>query len=136
MSYAVTQALQVALFDLVANDPGVQALIGAGVFDAPPSGVVPETYLVIGEENVRSQGDASGAVMQHDLTLGIYSGAAGFASAKAVAVAVSDALQDAAPVLTRGRLVGLEFRRARARRGAKAGSRRIELIYRARVEDI
>ncbi|MCB1366823.1 MAG: DUF3168 domain-containing protein [Rhodobacteraceae bacterium] len=136
MSYAVTQALQAALFDLVANDPGVQGLIGAGVFDAPPSGVVPETYLVIGEEDVRVQTDTSGAVMQHDLHINIFSGAAGFARAKAVAVAVSDALQDAAPVLTRGRLVGLEFRRARARRGSRAGSRRIELIYRARVEDI
>lgn len=136
MSYALSQALQAALFDLIANDPGVQGLLGAAVFDAPPSGVVPETYLVIGEEDVRVQTDASGAVAVHDLSCGIFSGAAGFSKAKAAAVAVSDALHGAMPVLDRGRLVSLEFRRARARRGARAGSRRIDLTFRARVEDI
>ena len=58
------------------------------------------------------------------------------AFAKAVAAAISDTLVDADLTLSRGRLVGLWFERATARRSGTAGSaRRIDLRFRARVED-
>ena len=49
--------------------------------------------------------------------------------------AVSDALTGATLVLGRGRLVGLWFLKARARRVEKADARRIDLTFRARTED-
>ena len=49
--------------------------------------------------------------------------------------AVSDALVDASLILSRGKLVSLNFHRARARRVQDADMRRIDLRFRARVED-
>jgi len=48
---------------------------------------------------------------------------------------VSDALLDATLILSRGTLVSLNFYRARARRVQDADMRRIDLRFRARVED-
>ena len=59
---------------------------------------------------------------------------AGFLSAKEAAAAVSDALHDADLTLGRGRLVGLWFHKAKASLAGE-GRRRIDLTFRARVED-
>ena len=136
MSYAVSAALQAAVFGRVSTDAGVQALVGADVFDAVPTGSLPLTYVVLGEEDVRawSNSSANGAV--HDFTVSVFSDAAGFSAAKEVAVAVNDALVDAPLVLSRGHLVTLDFLSARARRGKAPDGRRIDLRFRARVEDI
>jgi hypothetical protein len=48
---------------------------------------------------------------------------------------VSDALTGATLILARGRLVGLWFQRARAKRVEAADVRRIDLFFSARVED-
>jgi hypothetical protein len=97
---------------------------------------VPQTYVSLGPEEVRDQSDADGAGALHRFTVSVISEASGFAVAKAVAGAVGDALLNSGLTLARGRLVGLWFERASARRGGKAGRvRRIDLRFRARVED-
>lgn len=136
MSYAIAAALQSAVFTAVSGDPVVQGLVGADVFDALPAGSLPLTYVVIGEEDVQAISDVSASGAIHRLTVSIYSDAAGFLGAKAVAVAVSDVLVDASLILARGRLVSLDFTKARARRGSSPAARRIDLQFRARVEDI
>lgn len=136
MSYAVSSALQVAVFAAVSGNLAVQALVGADVFDAVPSGTLPLTYVVLGEEDVRGWSNISANGALHDFTVSVFSDAAGFAAAKQVAVAVNNALVDAALVLSRGHLVGLDFLSARARRGKAPDGRRIDLRFRARVEDI
>ncbi len=136
MSYAIATALQTAVFGAVSSDPGVVALVGTDVFDALPSGVLPVTYVVLGEEDVRARSNVSADGAVHDFTVSVFSDATGFASAKAVAVAVSDALVDANLALARGALVSLDFLRAKARRGKAPDGRRIDLRFRARVEDI
>lgn len=136
MSYGVGMALQAAVFAAVSGDAGVQALVGSDVFDALPSGILPQTYVVLGEEDVRGLSSISASGAAHEFTVSVFSDAAGFADAKAVAVAVSDALVDAELPLTRGVLVGLGFKRAKVRRGKTPDGRRIDLRFRARVEDI
>ncbi len=136
MSYGVASALQAAVFVAVSGDVAVQALVGSDVFDALPAGSLPQTYVVLGEEIVRPKSDGSARGAEHDFTVSVFSDAAGFAAAKAVAVAVSDALVDANLVLMRGVLVSLVFRQARANRGKAPDGRRIDLRFRARVEDI
>ena len=117
-------------------DPGVAALVGGAVFDALPAGVKPETYVTLGAEEVRDRSDASGGAAEHRIAISVVTTADGFATAKAVAGAISDALIDAELTLARGRLVGLWFHRASARRAGQAGqARRIDLRFRARVED-
>ena len=114
-------------FTVVAPD-----LPGHGRSDGP----VPETYVSLGPEDVRDRSDADGAGALHRFTVSVISEARGFAAAKSVAGAVGDALLNGELALGRGRLVGLWFERASARRSGRAGQvRRIDLRFRARVED-
>ena len=77
------------------------------------------------------------AASQHDFVVSVLSGAdqgAGFASVKAAAVAVADALDQAQLALSRGRLTALWFQRARARRIENGAARRVDLTFRARID--
>ncbi len=131
MSYALSAALQSAVFQHLSNDP---ALVGVAIHDALPSGTVPQTYVLLGSEDVRDGSDASGAGALHRFTVSLHSDSAGFSSAKQLAATLCDTLVDAPLTLSRGHLIGLWFDRANARRMGN-GSRRIELRFRARVED-
>ncbi|GAB4384041.1 MAG: DUF3168 domain-containing protein [Albidovulum sp.] len=100
-----------------------------------PPGTVTGTYVSIGPEDVRDASDQVGRGAFHEFTVSVVTDQAGFQQAKEVAAAVSDSLAGAALPLARGRLVGLWFVKARARRVEKADMRRIDLTFRARVED-
>lgn len=129
MSYAMAAALQVAVFGRL---EGWAALDGVAVVDALPA-QVPETYVLIGAEDVRDASDKSGAGAAHRITVSVVTGAAGFSGAKEIAGAVCDALAEMAGPMQRGRIVSVRFQRARARR--TGDERRIDLMFRARLED-
>jgi hypothetical protein len=131
MSYAGAAALQAAVYERLAGWP---ALAGVLVLDAVPSGVAPETYVLIGPEEARDASDKSGAGAEHRMVLSVVSRAAGFAEAKGIAAAISDALTGDGMALARGRLAGLWFQQARAQRLDNGALRRIDLTFRARVE--
>lgn len=135
MSYGVSGALQAAVYQLLASDAGLAALVGASVFDEMPEGLVPGTYVSLGAEEVRDLSDKTGYFADHRFVVSVVTDAEGFAPAKAAAAAVSDALVDRAPVLARGRVVSLRFLKARARRVRRGATRRIDLTFRAIVED-
>lgn len=135
MSYAQSAALQSALYERLSADAPLAALVGSNIFDAAPSGAVPSLYVALGPEDVRDRSDISGAGAVHDVTISVVSDGAGFLSAKQAASAVSDALGGAALTLSRGDLVAIWFRRARARRDASTDARRIDLSFRAYVTD-
>ena len=135
MSYGASSALQAAVYQLLAGDAALQALVGTNVFDEVPPGPVAGTYLSLGEGEVRDLSDATGGIGEHRFEVSVISDAEGFATAKAAAEAVSDVLVDAAPVLTRGRVISLSFVKARARRVRAGQSRRIDMTFRAIVED-
>ena len=135
MSYAMAAALQEAVFARLSGDAGVTALVGGAVYDALPSGTVPALYVVLGQEDARARADGSGLGAWHRFTVSIVSDGTGFHAAKQVAAAVSDALVDADLSLSRGRLVALHFWRARARREGSGNLRRVDLTFRARVDE-
>lgn len=136
MSYGMAASLQAAVYQHLLADAAVTALVGTAVYDVLPAGEIPETYVSIGPEDVRDRSDISGAGAEHRFTVSVISTAQGFAEAKAAAAAVGDALAGASPTLSRGRVVGIWFDRASARRSGRAGQvRRIDLRFRARVED-
>ena len=60
MSYAMSGALQAAIYETLIADAGVGALIGRHVYDAVPTGTVPETYVSLGREQVRDASDQTG----------------------------------------------------------------------------
>lgn len=135
MSYGVSAALQQAIYQRLAADVTLSALVSGAIYDAVPAGIITGTYVSLGPEDVRERSDKSGHGALHEVTISVVTDAAGFQAAKEVAAAVSDALVDASLTLARGSLVYLNFHRARARRVEDADIRRIDLIFRARVED-
>lgn len=133
MSYAMAAALQAAVFDALTGDGTVMGLSGGAIHDALPPGPVAPLFVVIGPERARDASDKTGAGAVHDFTVTVVSEAAGFATAKSLAAAVSDALVGADLTLSRGRVVRLDFLRARARRAE--GGREIEIWFRARLDE-
>ncbi|WP_292288074.1 DUF3168 domain-containing protein [Marivita sp.] len=134
MSYAVAAALQGAVYQQLQSDAGLSVLVGDRVYDAVPKGRLPDLYVALGPEQAKDASDKTGHGAWHEFAVSVVSDDAGFQTAKEVSAAVCDALIDADLALDRGRLVALTFKRAVARR-EKAGRRRIDLIFRARVED-
>ncbi len=130
MSYGVAAALQAAIYQKL-----VAELAGVPVYDAVPPGVGTGTFVLIGPEEAVDASDKTGGGAEHRLTVAVISDATGFQAAKAVAVAISDALVDARLVLTRGHLVSLRFQKAVAKRLDEGDVRRIDMQFRARVQD-
>lgn len=136
MTYAAAAALQEAVFAHLAADPGVSAILGGAIHDALPAGPLPPLYLSLGPEQARDRSDGSAQGAEHEFTLSVLADAAGFHLAKTAAAAVCDALANAELTLSRGRLVALHFSRAIARRDGAGQRRRIDLTFRARLDDI
>ena len=128
MSYAVSGALQSAVFAALSGNAALVGLVGSAIYDAVPAGTLPDLYVRLGT-------DGSGAGAVHFLTVSVITTNPGFASAKAAATAVSDALHNADLALTRGTLVSMQFERATARRIDAASARQIDLRFRARVSE-
>lgn len=135
MSYSSSGPLQAAVYQRLMADTSVAASVGGAIYDQVPAGTLPGTYLTLGPELALSRQDASGLATQFDFTVSVHTDASGFQSIKAVAGAVTDALQDAPLTLSQGRLVGLVFRRARARLLRNGALRQIDLWFRATVEN-
>lgn len=135
MSYGVSAALQAAVYQRLAGDAALAALVGEAIYDVVPAGQVPVTYVSLGPEDATDRSDKTSRGAEHRFTVSVVSEAAGFQTAKAAAGAISDALLPGDMTLTRGRLVAIEFLRAQARRVRAGNVRRIDLTFRARVED-
>lgn len=135
MSYGVSAALQSAVYQELISSAALSALVGTAIYDNPPSGTLPGTYVSLGPEDVRDRSDGLGHGALHMFSVSVVTDAAGFQSAKAVAAEISDSLVDADLTLTRGQLIYLNFDRAVARRVGDGETRRIDLRFHARVED-
>lgn len=135
MSYGMAQALQAAIFGALTADATLSGLIDTAIYDELPPGPVEGTYVSLGAEDVRDLSAGDGGLAAHSFGVSVVSSSEGFAQAKAVAAAVSDALVDATPAMSRGRIVSLRFVRARAKRVRAGQVRRIDMTFRAIVED-
>lgn len=129
MTYAGT-ALQGAIY---AHLQGMAGLAGVPVVDATP-GVVAETMVVIGQEEVLYRGDQGGRLAEHRIVLSILSEAEGFARAKEVAGIVTEGLVDADVPLAIGGLVELVPLRVVAKRLDDGSIRRIDITLRVLID--
>lgn len=134
MSYAATAALQEAVFQHLSTDATLAALVD-GVYDALPTGVLPGRYVQLGPEQVRDRSDKTGHGARHEFTVTVVGQDAGFLSVKQAAARVSELLVDADLTLTRGTLVTLHFRRAKAERNRSDDTRGIEMRFMAQIAD-
>ena len=135
MSYRFSTALQTAVFEALRNDASVTDLVGDAIFDAEPGGTLPSIYITLGSEQVRARSDKLVASALHEFVISVITDAPGFASAKAVGVAISEVLVDAELSLDRGTLVSLRFYKARSVRIGNGKKRRIDLTFRAQISD-
>lgn len=135
MSYALSSALQAAVYQELVDDVALFALVGDAIYDALPTGVVPPLYVSLGPETVEDASDSTGVGAVHRFTVSVVSDTPAFAAVKAAAGVVSDVLHHVDLPMTRGRLVLMTFERAAAARIDGASGRRIDLRFKARVED-
>ena len=131
MSYAASAALQSAVY---ARLSGFAALAGVTVVDAVAPGNGRGKFILLGPETANDRSDKTAAGAEHQFQVAVISDDTGFLSAKVIAGHVSDALVGAALTLTTGTLVSLFFQRAVARRLKEGEHRRIDLVFRARVD--
>lgn len=135
MSYGVSAALQTAVYQALVADMALGDLVGSNIYDAIPSGTVPSLYVALGPELAKDRSDKTGRGAEHEFTISVITDSAGFATAKEAAAAVSDVLVDADFTLSRGTLIALNFYRAKAVRVGAADERRIDLTFKALVQD-
>ena len=78
MSYAIASALQSAVYRRLMEDSAVAALVGDHIYDAPPAGSVPDTYISLGPETVVDASDATGGGAQHSFDVSSWRRLRGF----------------------------------------------------------
>lgn len=135
MTYALSSALQRAVYQCLINDAAVTALVGTDIYDALPSGALPATYVSLGPEDAVDASDKDAGGARHSFTISVVTDTSGFQSAKDIGGAICDALLTTPLTMTRGYIVGLWFDKAKARRSDNGTSRRIDLTFRAYVQD-
>lgn len=131
MSYGAAAAFQAAIYEVLS---GAAELAGAAIVDALPPGSGSGSFVLIGSEEAVDASDKSGGGAEHRFVISVISDASGFLAAKTMAAAVSEALVDATPTMGVGRIVGIRFVKAVARRLEDGDVRRIDLTFRARIE--
>ncbi|MGS4944233.1 DUF3168 domain-containing protein [Meridianimarinicoccus sp. RP-17] len=131
MTYALAAPLQAAVHERLTGDP---ALAGVPVFDSTPGETVASVHVVLGSEDVRDRSDKTGRAAQHRFVLTVAGDGGGFHALKQTAAAVEAAL-GAGLTLARGRVAFLRFERAVARRDRDGTRRRVEMTFRALLDD-
>lgn len=131
MSYGAAAALQAAIYGVLSSASDLADVL---VVDAmPPQGAV-GTFVLLGPEEVLDQSDTSGEGAEHRIVVSVISDATGFLAAKTLATSVSSCLSGATPLLSTGRIVGIRFLKAVARRLEDGDVRRVDLTFRVRIE--
>ena len=134
MTYAMGASLQAAIFARLSGDAAIDAEVHGAIYDAVPE-AAPDLFVAIGPERVTGRSDVSGAGAIHELQINVVTRRNGYSAAKVVAALVSNALDGTTLPLSRGHLVSMRFQRARARRDEGETTRRIDLWFRARLDD-
>jgi len=133
MSMLLSDALQTAIYGRLSGDGPLAAIVGTHIYDAMPTGPVPDLYILIGEETVVDASDVTGNGAIHDLIVSVISTADSFLTLKEAADAVWSALGASELSLARGHLVGFWYRSSTAKRNS-SGQRKVDLKFRARVQ--
>ncbi|MEP0708184.1 MAG: DUF3168 domain-containing protein [Parvibaculum sp.] len=123
-------ALQKAVYERLAGDAALTALVAARIYDNPP-GDTGFPYLTLGENETRAWPGGT----EHRLALTAFSRGGGRAEAKRIMGAVSAALHDAALTLEGHALVNLRFLDGTTRREADGTTWRGTIRFRAVTEE-
>ncbi len=136
MSYLHATDLQELVYDLLSEDTDLAALVGTNIFDMPPEGDAPLTYVTLGPEEVSDQSDQNAKGAVHMITVSVVTRESGFHDAKTIAQSVTQLLDGASDEFDQGRLTRMQFKKARARRIDGGLARQIDLTFRARIDEL
>ena len=81
MSYALSAALQTAVYQQLSADTILANLVGTAIYDALPDGTLPDTYVLLGGEVVQDASDITGGGAWHRFTVSVISNGASFYAA-------------------------------------------------------
>lgn len=139
MTFAMSWALQEAVFAALTSDPTLAASIGDRIYDAPPpfeADAAPDVpWITLGDERVDDWSTSDGAGAAHLLSVTITAPRRGFADAKKIAGQVCDVLLGGSLAPSRGQVAFVGFVGGRTRRIEKDLMRQVELRFRVLVED-
>lgn len=135
MSYMHSASLQKALYSALTSSSELNGLISGHVFDAMPSGTLPDLFVSLGAETVQDISDKTAMASLHDVTISVITTYSGFLEAKIVASAIGKVLLSHGIELDQAHLTYLNFQRANARRDTDSQTRRIDMVFRARIDN-
>ena len=127
-------SLQRAVLTRLEADSEVAALTEGHVYDALPPGELPILYVIFGTETVRDRSDMTSIAAVHEFDLSVITSLSGFQSAKTLASYMCTALLTKPLSLADGHLIALNFQGAVSKRQSTGGGRRIDLKFRALIE--
>jgi hypothetical protein len=134
MPTAAAAALRAAVYDALAADAALNALLGGPkIYDAPPRAAV-FPYVTLGETRVTDFSTGTEAGEEHQLTLHAWSRQGGHREAHLIAGALLQALDDADLALTDHTLVNFRFAVADVRREADGRTYHALVRFRAVTE--
>ncbi|PIB24965.1 hypothetical protein BFP76_07370 [Amylibacter kogurei] len=136
MNYAASVALQTAIYDALMNDAALTAQLSGQIFDAPPTGDLPQIYALIGDERVLDRSSKTSSAAIHEFRVLVIATESGFTNAKHAASEIAKVLQTTPLNLSHGILVDLSLRSVRATRGNIANRRQIDLTFRAYIDAV
>ncbi|MCI4661463.1 MAG: DUF3168 domain-containing protein [Neomegalonema sp.] len=139
MTAALSWPLQQALYARLAADEALSSLLpGPALVDSPPHDArdhLRPPYILLGDESIAPLADQTHLGARHRFSLTIHSAAPGFAEAKRIAAALSDALIRRPLALTRGTCIRLDFISGQTRRLDTEQRRELTLTFEAALED-
>ncbi|HEX3674034.1 MAG TPA: DUF3168 domain-containing protein [Rhizomicrobium sp.] len=130
---AASFALQQAIFAALGADSGVQALIGARLFDAVPRDAT-FPYAVLGDDAETNWDTATESGSAHVAAIDVWSRGGGHKESKLIADAVRAALDGAALVPPGQTLIGIRYQGADFAREEDGETYRATLHFRAVME--
>jgi len=122
-------AVQSFLYQRLANDAALAALVGDAIYDTPPAESLPDLSVVIGAEELLDASDKSAFARLHRAEVEIVARIAGFSVAKDVAHAVRASLEGATGSAGGGEITRIQFRRAQSMRDTNDGLRRVRMRF-------
>ncbi|MEM7243275.1 MAG: DUF3168 domain-containing protein [Pseudomonadota bacterium] len=134
MTPIFSNELQSAIYDALTNDATITSLVGSAIYDATPSGTLPGTFILIGEDSVFDRSDKTHSAANYFIRISVVTTASGFGGAKTIAAGICNVIEEANLSLANGHLRRIEFRRAIAKRNNAGTERKIDLIFRAFIE--
>lgn len=139
MTYALSWAVQEAVYGALSADAALSAMIGDRLYDAPPpfeADAAPDApWVTLGDERVRDWSTRDSAGAEHLLSVTVNAPRRGFADAKKIAARICDVLLENNWALSRGRVAFVGFLGGRTKRLEKDLLRQVELRFRVLVED-